>query len=453
MDLSNFGIGNEKKKIEENSDSRLDLNLETIKDNLKNDQIERFLPWFLKYQLKKFDDLIVTKEIKKIIDFIENKPKKKGLLLVGKAGSGKTTTLNLLAEKYDFEIFEVNASDSRNKKTIDATIGDVLKQKSLFAKKKLILVDEVDGVSGTKDRGGVVEIIKYIKLSNVNTPYLVFTANDSESDKIKALKKSCITIDFENHSNELLLNIGKRILNNENINFKEDELIEFIEKKSTIDIRGFINDLQASCVNSKFVIDSNLELRNYKKKMENILEKIYYSYPEDALFSSFNSDINLDDLFLYLEENTSKVYTDKSLMKAFNDIAKADVFRGRIMKYQYFRFLVYINFYLTFAISSDKTNSISKIKDFKRNERILKKWIYSNKYNSIRPRTRIEKSKNLELKFIERLAKYYSVSASKCRSNDLFYFAFIYKNNSDFQEEMNIKLNIDDVTKKCILEL
>src|SRR5690606_19537517 len=127
---------------------------------------------------------------------------------------------------------------------------------------------------------------------------------------------------------------------------------EFVEIRETSDIRGFINDLQANVLSKKFVLNDELELRDYKRKIEGLMDKIYFSYPEDSLKSTFNSDVNLDDLFLYLEENTPNVYAKEALILAFNEIAKADVFRGRIMKWQYWRFLVYVNFYLTFGVSN-----------------------------------------------------------------------------------------------------
>jgi len=476
MDLTSFGVGNnednskqykklnetqndsleQENNFEEIVDNKLDLDFSKLKKDFKIDEIERFLPWFLKYKLKKFDDLIVTSEIKKILNFIENKPKGKGLLLVGRAGSGKTTTLSLLAEKYNLELFEINASDARNKKSIEQTLGDVIKQKSLFAKDKLILVDEVDGVSGTNDRGGVAQIIKYIKDKNNTVSgsyYLVFAANDPDSNKIKALKKACIVVDFENHSVELLFNIGKRILEKEKIKYSEDDLKKFVEERSTIDIRGFINDLQVSVVDGNFCLDENLEIRDYKKKIDGLLEKIYYSYPEDSLFSTFNSDINLDDLFLYLEENTPKVYSKNSQILSFDRISKADIYRGRIRKFQYWRFLVYVNFYLTFAVSEAKGNNLKKVKKFERNSRILKKWIYNNKYNSIRARTKLEKKNGMNKKFIERLANYYGVSASRCRKEDLFYFVISYRNDEKFQEKMDLVLDIDSSIKKVLMEI
>lgn len=452
MDLTSFGVEVEDNKPKEIVDKNLKINMDKIQTDYLIKDVERYLPWFLKYKVEKIEDLIITKEIKKILDFLKTDKNKhnKGILLFGPAGSGKTTTLNLIGEHFNYELFELNASDARNKKSILESVGDVIKQKSLFGQEKLILIDEVDGVSGTNDRGGVAELIKLIK--NSNYP-VTFTANDIDSPKIKALKKKCILVDFVNNSQELLVGIAKRIFKNENIEYDESELFEFVDARNTSDIRGFINDIQASVFESKFCGDnSEMEVRDYKKKIETLLDKIYYSYPEDSLFSSFNTDINLDDLFLYLEENTPSIYEKKELIVGFSQISKADVFKGRIMKWQYWRFLVYVNFYLTFGVSTAKKMP-KKVKSYKRNGRILKKWIYGNKVNTLRLRTKIEKKKDLPLRFIEKLAKHYGTSAKRCRSSDIFYFALQYKNDREFQQSMDNLLDIDSSTKQCLLGL
>lgn len=447
MDLSSFGVDTKKPKSVD--DKNLNIDFESLKDTYKTEEVEIYLPWFLKYQIKNFNDLIITKDIEKIIKFMEEFKPGKALLLCGQAGSGKTTTLTLLGNYYDYEVYELNASDKRNKKAIDEAVGTAIKQNSLFAQKKLILIDEVDGVSGTDDRGGVSELAKFIKTSRYP---IVFTANDPESDKIKALKKACLYINFENHSRELLLGIAKRIFENEGISYDEDELLEFIEERNTVDIRGFINDLQTSVYDGKFFKNEDLEIRDYKKLIENLLDKVYFSYPEDSYFSSFNTDINLDDLFLYLEENTPDTYSKAALVNAYNEISKADVFRGRIRKWQHWRFLVYVSFYLTFGVSSVKDSPI-KVKSYKRNNRILKKWIYGNKVNALNPRTKVQKNAGDEEKFIERLANVYKTSAKRCRSRDLLFFSIIYRNDDEFRSSMDEKLSIDDSVKKSLLEI
>ena len=112
---------------------------------------------------------------------------------------------------------------------------------------------------------------------------------------------------------------------------------------------------------------------------------------------------------------------------------------------------MYINFYLTYGVSAVKSDVKKKI--YKRNQRILKKWIYGNSVNALRPRTKAEKHKDVPLKFVERLAKFYSCSANRCRKRDLFYFAYSYQKDKGFRDEMDKKFDIDAATKKALMEL
>ncbi|MFW5704527.1 MAG: AAA family ATPase [Nanoarchaeota archaeon] len=441
MDLTSFGV--EKKKPQEINSESLDVNFDTIKENFTKKVEDYHLPWFLKYKADTLDSFVITKEIQQIFDFIQKPQKGKGVLLVGPPGSGKTTTVTIIAKKLGLELFELNASDTRNKKSIEEIIGQVLNQKSLFGQEKLILIDEVDGVSGNNDRGGVAQIIKFVKNSKI--PFC-FTANDKESDKISALKKTCLTIDFENYSKELLKAIANKIFCELEISYDSKELENFIEERNTTDVRGFINDLQASVTNKKFYPDSRLEIRSYKKLIENLLDKIFFSYGEDALKSTFNSDVNIDDLFLYLEENAPNVMCKKALILAYNEIAKADIYRGRIRKWQHWRFLVYVNFYLTFGVSNSKISP--KKVPYKRNQRILKKWIYNNSYSGLGSRTKIQKQNKDPEKFIEKLAGTVKTSIKKTRSEDIFYFMFAYKNSPEFKEKADSIFEIDESTKK-----
>ena len=91
--------------------------------------------------------------------FVENYQKgSKAIILYGPTGVGKTCSVHALAKEFDLEMLEVNASDQRNKAQIEEKIGPAISQMSLFAKKKLILIDEIDGLSGHSDRGGVQAI-------------------------------------------------------------------------------------------------------------------------------------------------------------------------------------------------------------------------------------------------------------------------------------------------------
>ena len=81
---------------------------------------------------------------------------------MGPPGVGKTTTAYLVAKELGYEITELNASDTRSKKQLDSVVADALGTRWVTntSAKKLLLMDEVDGMAGNEDRGGVGELIQ-----------------------------------------------------------------------------------------------------------------------------------------------------------------------------------------------------------------------------------------------------------------------------------------------------
>ncbi|MCK5234523.1 MAG: AAA family ATPase, partial [Candidatus Aenigmarchaeota archaeon] len=124
--------------------------------------------WSVKLKPKTFEEFAGNK---KAIDQIQKWAKNfrneryKALILIGPTGSGKTTATEILAKELNFNIVETNASDMRSKKELKSFFGHALQQQSLFFKGKLVLLDEVDGISGQYDRGAPAEIAGIIKTS------------------------------------------------------------------------------------------------------------------------------------------------------------------------------------------------------------------------------------------------------------------------------------------------
>src|SRR3989338_4447375 len=121
------------------------------------------------------------------------KSKQKAVLLYGPTGNGKTSSVYALAKELQYDLLELNSSDLRNEAHMSTFLGAALGQQSLFFKPKMILIDEVDNLSGMYDRGGLPALLKALEKSSFP---VILTVNDPFEPQLKALKKACKLIEF-----------------------------------------------------------------------------------------------------------------------------------------------------------------------------------------------------------------------------------------------------------------
>lgn len=305
--------------------------------------------------------------------FVKNfsKNKKKGLIIYGPPGVGKTSSVYAVAKEFGLEVFELNASDFRNQNSISSLVGSSSKQKSLFSKGKVILIDEIDGISGTKDRGGVAALIKCMDDSFFP---VVITANDPFSKKFSSLRKKCELIHFNFLSNEDVYSILKKVARVENVSISDEVLSSFV-RRCNGDVRGALNDFQVLCSSKKTLSMEDVDLvsdRDSKVEIKDALLRIFKTTDFNVSFDTLGNSDNLDDFLLWFDENIPLEYSGGSLSRAFNCLSKADVFKGRIRRRQYWRFLVYMRFFLSSGISLSKDSKKGGVVSYKQPGRLLK---------------------------------------------------------------------------------
>ena len=300
---------------------------------MKND-----LLWVEKYRPKKISD-VVGNELAKtaFINWLQNKPRrKKAALLYGPAGVGKTALVNAASNQFNFSIIEMNASDTRTEKAINkvgkpATSFASLDKFSTESKGNILFLDEVDGVFGQQDRGGIGAIIKIIKESLIP---VVMAANDSDLKKLRPLKKVCQLIRFQQVRIPLIITTLRRICVNENVE-AEFEALERIAQNSLGDMRSAINDLQSIAEGKQLLRLQDtmfLSARNKDIGMYETLKRVFSaeSFGEAAMVLN-HSNVNYDDFLLSVSDNLPLRYLDsEDLAIAYDMVSRADVFRGRV---------------------------------------------------------------------------------------------------------------------------
>ena len=190
--------------------------------------------WVDKYTPSTMADIIGHKEpIQQLTQFLQ--AGRGGILIVGPPGIGKTTTVHVVARELGYKVAEHNASDTRSISLLRGMIALGMKR----LQKEVVVMDEVDGLSGGGERGGIGELADLIRKSHVP---IVCIANHLPP-KLKPLQNACQVIKFHRPVKSTIATALLGITKKEGLTLTKAELETMCETSGN-DIRSILNRLQ-----------------------------------------------------------------------------------------------------------------------------------------------------------------------------------------------------------------
>ena len=344
-------------------------------------------------------------------------PKKRAVFLHGPPGIGKTVTVEALANDLHMELVEKNASDYRTEDAINRFAGLASQYGGLFGGKRIVFLDELDGLTGNADRGGVKAIIEIAKKAQCP---LVLIANDVHDQRFSTLRSYCLLIEFKKPAAADVTKHLMRICQCEGIQADENAL-KFIAHRSGGDVRSAVNDLQALAQGKTRLLYEDVSWLGYRDRQDttlNVLRMILYARTSQSAKQPVNlADIDIDMLFEWIYENVPAHYADPhDLAKAMDALARADVFRGRIRSTQNWGYLRYVIDDMTAGVAMSRQNSKPVWEPFK----------FPGRISSL-ARSKFERA--MQLSICKKIKPKCHISAKRAIKEFLPYLRIIFANN------------------------
>jgi replication factor C large subunit len=389
-------------------------------------------------------------------------PKKKAVILSGKAGTGKTSSALALANDFGWIPIELNTSDARNALKIKnvATFGAINETfsddgsfvSSQKGGRKLIILDEADNlyekiessnkeVNDLSDKGGKKAIIDTIR--NTRQP-IILIVNDYYAlikGSGEALKSMCRHIKFYNPYSSIVFNLLRKICLREGINVDQN-VLKTIADRSKGDIRSAINDLQSICLDKTLVDIKSLNVLGYRDRDKDIFNALRDIFKTRNIKSIRESLLHLDAdpklVILWICENLPREYLDSAdLARGYESLSKADLFLGRTQRKQNYALWSYACDLMNGGVATAKTHNYP-----------------NDSYNFptwLRERKDVKGTLDVRDLIIEKLGNISHCSKSKNKSYLLSYFTHMFRNSTYFAIKMKNKLDLSESEIKYLL--
>ncbi|XP_073898550.1 replication factor C subunit 1 isoform X3 [Castor canadensis] len=244
----------------------------------------------------------------------------KAALLSGPPGVGKTTTASLVCQELGYSCVELNASDTRSKSSLKASVAESLSNTSIksfypgaavpsMSMKHALIMDEVDGMAGSEDRGGIQELIALIKQTKIP---IICMCNDRNHPKIRSLVHYCFDLRFQRPRVEQIKGAMMSIAFKEGLKIPPPAMNEIILGANQ-DIRQVLHNLSMWCARSKALTYDQAKADSQRAKKDirlgpfDVARKVFAAGEETAHMSLMDKlDLFFHDYSiapLFVQEN------------------------------------------------------------------------------------------------------------------------------------------------------
>ncbi|XP_047272010.1 replication factor C subunit 1 isoform X2 [Homo sapiens] len=245
-----------------------------------------------------------------------------GLLNLIRTMPGKKSKYEIAVETEElgYSYVELNASDTRSKSSLKAIVAESLNNTSIkgfysngaassVSTKHALIMDEVDGMAGNEDRGGIQELIGLIKHTKIP---IICMCNDRNHPKIRSLVHYCFDLRFQRPRVEQIKGAMMSIAFKEGLKIPPPAMNEIILGANQ-DIRQVLHNLSMWCARSKALTydqakaDSHRAKKDIKMGPFDVARKVFAAGEETAHMSLVDkSDLFFHDYSiapLFVQEN------------------------------------------------------------------------------------------------------------------------------------------------------
>lgn len=294
--------------------------------------------WSEKYRPQKIIDMVGNEEARKsLVEWLAKwKKGTKPILMVGPPGIGKTTLARLAGQEFGYDMVSLNASDVRNKANIEEVLRPLLGNVSLLGK-PMIFVDEVDGIHGRSDFGGVEAIVKILKEPTIP---IILAANSDSSDKMKTIKKAAKTIYLKPLPPRLLKVYLQKVLKEEGAKLSPGTTIKLVND-SRGDIRSILNMAQALVSGFEVQTEKSFEKLNIEDAVSAFFKA---KTPEEARIVLYSLRVDpREKINAFYSSIVTSNLSKNDLARMLDVMSEADVLYGKIMRTQEWKLLRYLD--------------------------------------------------------------------------------------------------------------